>query len=198
MTQKGATMVSSGDDQKNGVPPWLRPIASIKFYDLCKTHSSKMCDFYCRVCMVALCIECKKQHDLSEHEIIKAYKAAEVASFRKVDLAPLWDTSDIDLYKRNVWLVAFIHKRGDGITHSRGPDDIGVCKTCQYWLKSLGAKYCSMECKVEAVMKMNGSGSMKNEAKREVETTSEGSASNVQSFRKRPRKQKNPQRAPLH
>ncbi|XP_030512447.2 uncharacterized protein LOC115726626 [Rhodamnia argentea] len=198
MTAMDMTMVLSGDDQKNVVPPWLRPIASIKLYDLCKNHSSRECNFYCRVCMVALCKECKKQHDLSEHEIIKAYKVAKVASFRMEDLEPFWDIFDICPYNQNGWLVAVIYKKGDGITRSRDQTDAAECESCHYRLKSSGSKYCSVECKVEAVMKINESGNMKNEAKRTVETIPEGSASNVQSFRKRPRKQTSPQRAPFY
>ncbi|KAL3741394.1 hypothetical protein ACJRO7_016949 [Eucalyptus globulus] len=199
MTGNGATMVWSGDDQKNIVPPWLRLIASIKLYDSCMTHSSKECNFYCRVCMVALCKECKKQHDLSEHEIIKAYKVSKVASFRIEDLEPLWDASDIYPYSQNGWLVAFIYKRGDGAARSRGQSNLAECESCPYRLKSPTAKYCSVECKVEAMMKMNGRGSTKNEAaKRKVGTISEGSSGNVQSFRKRSRKQKIPQRAPFY
>ncbi|XP_048141097.1 uncharacterized protein LOC125316542 [Rhodamnia argentea] len=198
MTGKDIMMVSSGDDQKNVVPPWLRPIASIKLYDFCETHSSKECNFYCRVCMVAMCKECKTQHDLSKHEVMKAYKFDRAASFRMKDLEPLWDIYDICSYNKNGWLVVVIHKRGDGIAHSHGQSDAGECECCQYRLKSPSTKYCSVECKVEALMKMKESESMKNEAKRKAETISEGSSSSVHSFRKRARKQKNPQRAPLY
>ncbi|KAI6703366.1 hypothetical protein NL676_012502 [Syzygium grande] len=199
MTGKGAMTVSSEDDQKNMVPPWLRPIADIEFYSPCEAHSSKERNFYCKVCMVALCKECKKQHDLPEHEIIKSYKVAKKASFRMEDLEPLWDTSDICPYTQNGWLVAFVYKRGDGTAPSRSQGDLEECESCRYRLKSPDAKFCSVECKVEAAMKINGSGSVENEAKRKVETISEpeGSASNVQSLRKRLRKQKNPQRAPF-
>ncbi|KAI3439173.1 ATP-dependent Clp protease proteolytic subunit [Psidium guajava] len=192
MTGKDTTTVSSGDDQKNAVPPWLRPIMRIQLCGLCETHSSRECNFYCRVCMFALCKECKKQHDVFEHEIIKAFKVNGAASFSMADLEPLWDISDICPYKGSRLLVAVIYKRGDGIASSRRWRDPAKCESCQYRLKSLSAKYCSIECKVEAVMKMNESESMKNEAKRKVETISEGSASNVQSFTKRPRMQKNP------
>ncbi|XP_030512436.2 uncharacterized protein At3g50808-like [Rhodamnia argentea] len=197
MTGKDTRMVLSGDDQKNVVPPWLRPIASIKLYDFCESHSSKEYSFYCRVCMVALCKECKKQHDLSGHDIIKVYKIARVASFRKKDLEPLWDISDIRLYNQKGWPVAVIYKEGDGISRSSDQSNAAECESCRYQLKSPRAKYCSVECKVEAVMKVDESESMKNEAKRKVEAISEGSGSNVKSFRRRSRKQKNPRRAPL-
>ncbi|KAI3439175.1 ATP-dependent Clp protease proteolytic subunit [Psidium guajava] len=198
MTGKDTTMVSSGDGQKNVVPPWLRAIAGIKLYDLCEIHSSKECNFYCRVCMVAMCKECMTQHDLSGHEVIKAYKFDRVASFRVKDLEPSWDIYDICSYNKNGWFVAVIHKRGDGIGRSHDQSDAGDCESCQYRLKSPSTKYCSVECKVEALMKMTESESMKKEAKRKVETISGGSSSNVQSFRKQPRKQKNPQRAPFY
>ncbi|XP_048141096.1 uncharacterized protein LOC125316540 [Rhodamnia argentea] len=198
MTGNGTMMVSSRDDQGKAVPPWLRPIASAKLYSSCETHLSEDRNFYCRVCMVALCKECKKQHDLSKHEMIKAYKVGKDVSFRMEDLQSLWDISDICPYISNKWLVAYIYKRGARIASSGRQSSVAECESCQYRLKSPDAKYCSLECKVDAVMKMNESGSMKNEAKRKVETISEESPSNVRSFRKRSRKQKNPQRAPLY
>ncbi|XP_056175504.1 protein RGF1 INDUCIBLE TRANSCRIPTION FACTOR 1-like [Syzygium oleosum] len=200
MTGNDAMMVSPGDDREKVVPLWLRPIASAGVYSSCETHRSEERNFYCRVCMVALCKECKKQHDLSDHEMIKAYKVGRDVSFRMDDLKYLWDISDICQYTSNKKLVAFIRKRGDGSARSSSESGTTECESCQYRLKSPGAKYCSVECKVEAVMKMNGSGSMNNEAKKKVEAISEGSASasNVQSFRKRPRKQKHPRRAPLY
>ncbi|KAI3439172.1 ATP-dependent Clp protease proteolytic subunit [Psidium guajava] len=179
MTGNGTMMASSGDDQEKVVPLWLRPIASAKLYSSCKTHRSKDRNFYCRICMVALCEECKKQHDLSKHEMIKAYKVGKDVSFRMEDLQSLWDISDICPYTSNKWLVAYIYKRGSGIASSGGRSSVAECESCQYRLKSPDAKYCSVECKVEAVMKMNESGSMKSEAKREVEAISEETPSNV-------------------
>ncbi|XP_030512448.2 uncharacterized protein LOC115726627 [Rhodamnia argentea] len=160
---------------------------SIQLYGLCETHSSEECNFYCRVCMFALCKECKKQHDIFEHEIIRAYKVNEVASFRLADLESLRDASDICPYKGNGRLVEVIYKRGDGIACCHGQGNVVECESCQYRLKSPSAKYCSIQCKVEAVMKMNESESVTNEAKRKVETISEESASDVKSFTKRPR-----------
>ncbi|KAL3741397.1 hypothetical protein ACJRO7_016952 [Eucalyptus globulus] len=205
MMGNDATVVWSRDYQKNVVPPWLRPIASTKFYSPCKTHLSEERSFYCSICVIALCEECKKQHDLCKHDMIKVptlisnhlLTFRQDASFRMEDLRSLWDTSGICKYTSNRCLVAFVPKRGDGIARSHGQRSVAMCESCQYQLKSLGAKYCSVECKVEAVMKMNGSGSTKNEAKMKVETVSEGSSGNVESFRKGPRKQKSPQRAPF-
>lgn len=62
--------VSSGDDQEKVVPRWLRPIAGAKFYSSCETHRFKERNYYCRVCMVAFCKDCKKEHDRSKHEIL--------------------------------------------------------------------------------------------------------------------------------
>ncbi|KAL3741400.1 hypothetical protein ACJRO7_016955 [Eucalyptus globulus] len=166
MMGNDAVTVSSGDDQEKAVPMWLRPIASVKFHGPCDIHLSEKLDFYCRVCMIAVCKGCKKQHDLFEHEMIRVYKVGKDALFKMKDLKSLWNISDIRPHTIN---------------------DVVKCESCQFRLRSLGAKFCSVECKVEAVMKMNGSGSMKNEAKRKVETISEGSASNVQPFWKRPR-----------
>ncbi|XP_039167473.1 uncharacterized protein LOC120292953 [Eucalyptus grandis] len=182
-----AVTVSSGDDQEKAVPMWLRPIASVKFHGPCDIHLSEKLDFYCRVCMIAVCKGCKKQHDLFEHEMIRVYKVAKDAFFKMKDLKSLWDISDIRPHTINENAVAFVHKRGDGIPRPYDLNSDVKCETCHFRLRSSGAKFCSVECKVEAVMKMNGSESMKNEAKRKVETISEGSASNVQSFRKRPR-----------
>ncbi|XP_030536764.1 uncharacterized protein LOC115745381 [Rhodamnia argentea] len=191
-------MVSSEDDQEKAVPRWLRPIAGAKFYCSCETHRSKERNYYCRVCMVSFCKDCKEQHDRSKHEILKVYKTSHAASFRVEDLKPLWDISGICMYTSNGWLVALIYKRGIGISGSRGKKGIAECESCLYGLKSPSAKYCSVECKVEAALKMNGSGSITEKAKRKLETMLEEIAHDVHSFRKRARKQKKPQRALSH
>ncbi|XP_048140240.1 uncharacterized protein LOC125316277 [Rhodamnia argentea] len=198
MTLTDAMMVSSGEDQEKVVPRWLRPLVDAKFYSWCETHRSKERNYYCRVCMLALCKDCKEQHDGSKHEIITAYKASHMASFRMEDLKQLWDISDICPYTFNGWLVAFIYRKGTGISRSHCKSGVAECESCRYGLKLASAKYCSVECKVEAALKKNGSGSMDLKAKRKLETIVEEVAEDVHSFRKRERKQQKPQRVPSH
>ncbi|KAF7850844.1 hypothetical protein BT93_L4962 [Corymbia citriodora subsp. variegata] len=185
-------------DQEKVVPRWLRLILSAKFYSSCETHHSKERNYFCRVCMLALCKDCKRQHDHSKHEILTAYKASHAASFRMEDLKPLWDISGICPYTFNGWLVAFIYKKGTGLSRPRCKSGVAECESCRYALKSPSAKYCSLECKVEAALKMNGSGNTNEKAKRKLETTLAEIAHSVHSVRKRARKQEKPQRAPFH
>ncbi|KAL3719480.1 hypothetical protein ACJRO7_004444 [Eucalyptus globulus] len=198
MTVTDTMMILSGDDQEKVIPRWLRPIAGAKFFSSCETHHSKERNYYCRVCTLAFCKDCKQQHDCSKHEILTAYKASHAASFRMEDLKSLWDISGICPYSFNGWLVAFVYKKGTGISRSRCKNGAAECESCRYVLKSPSAKYCSVECKVEAALKMNGSGNMDEKAKRNLETTLEENARDVHSFRKRARKQEEPQRAPFH
>ncbi|XP_056175799.1 uncharacterized protein LOC130140449 [Syzygium oleosum] len=128
MRGSDAVMVSSGDDQEMVLPLWLRSIASAKLYCSCETHPSELRTFYCRVCGVAVCNECKERHNLCNHEMIKAYKASKGPSFRRDDLEPLWDISDIYPYSQNGCLVAYIPKRGAGMACSRSQSGFAECK----------------------------------------------------------------------
>ncbi|KAL3719576.1 hypothetical protein ACJRO7_004572 [Eucalyptus globulus] len=166
-------MILSGDDQEKVIPRWLRPIAGR--------------NYYCRVCMLAFCKDCKQQHDCSKHEIL-TNGGLEIA------VGYFWYLPG---HFQRV-LVAFIYKKGTGISRSRCKSGAAECESCRCVLKSPSAKYCSMECKVEAGLKMNGSGNMDETAKRNLETTLEENARDVYSFRKRARKQEELQRAPFH
>ncbi|XP_030536765.1 uncharacterized protein LOC115745382 [Rhodamnia argentea] len=150
-------MVSSEDDQEKFVPQWLRPITVAKFYSSCETHRSKERNYYCRVCMLSFCKVCKEQHDRSKHEIPTVYKTSCMASFRIKDLKPLWDISSIHLYTFNGCLVAVIYKKGIGISRSCYKNRVAECESCRYGLKLPSAKYYSVECKVEAPLRMDES-----------------------------------------
>ncbi|XP_039165562.1 uncharacterized protein LOC120291866 [Eucalyptus grandis] len=109
--------------------------------------------------------------------VCQAYKFGKHASFQLDDLASGWDVSDICRYFFNNRFVAFVHKRGDRIARSHGQSDPRKCKSCEHrfnrrrQLPDTMFKYCSVACKVQAVTK---------------------------SFRIRPKKQENPQRAPFY
>ncbi|KAL3742516.1 hypothetical protein ACJRO7_017909 [Eucalyptus globulus] len=176
MTGDDAMVISSGDDHEEVVPPSLRLIAGAAFYSPCKAHPSEECNFYCGVCQVARCKQCQIHHG-SKHKMIRAYKFGKYASFQLDDLESEWDVSDICRYFFNNRFVAFVHKRGDRIARFHGQSDPRKCKSCEHRFNRRRQspdtmfKYCSVACKVQAVTK---------------------------SFRKRPKKQENPQRAPFY
>ncbi|KAL3722240.1 hypothetical protein ACJRO7_034589 [Eucalyptus globulus] len=197
------------DEMTGSVPTWLeRMFAASKFYDPCdcKDRCSKPAKYYCMACMIVVCEDGMEQHHKSSgHSILTAYKSSGVAAFRIEDLKQVWCWSGIQRYTINRRAIVYVNQKG-GAHRTGSSNGDAKCGTCQYKILAPN-NFCSVECKVKAVLKkieVKEEEEALNRAKRKLETTDSESPSDAPknvaagvSFRKRPRKQSNPQRAPL-
>ncbi|KAG8096955.1 hypothetical protein GUJ93_ZPchr0013g34410 [Zizania palustris] len=190
-------------------PEWLRVLLLTSFWGQCPEHweasRAEVC-LFCIVCHEVVCPHCT--HDEPGHRLLKVRRYI----YRSVVLAKDMQDLNVDVSRVQSYIV-----NGQKGVHLRPmrrsmqfkpPTGTPCCLTCLCWLHSAPNTFCSLACMVEGPFEALLEAVQQEDAVTvnvpESESLAVGgggggdeSSSDAHSFRRRPRKQAEPQRAPF-
>eukprot|EP00250_Pteridium_aquilinum_P007158 c16939_g1_i1 orf=433-1338(-) len=132
-------------------PAWLEGLLSEKFFSPCGSHSTykkNERNIYCLDCSLAICQHCLPYHP-HPHRLLQVRRYVYHDVIRMQDIQKLVDCALVQPYIINSAKVVFLNQRPQP-RPSKGQGN--MCETCERSLQD-SYKYCSVACKVEAVVK---------------------------------------------
>ncbi|CAL4886257.1 unnamed protein product [Urochloa decumbens] len=197
-----------------GAPQWLRGLLSEEFFDACAAHPGERKNdknHFCVDCAAALCRHCLPHQPA--HDVLQIWKYASCFVVRVDDLR-LFDCAGIQSHTVSDHEVVFLNER---TARKRSASAENPCAACARPLPS-GHDFCSLFCKVKHLGEGEHGGLRRalRVSRRQQQEDQEPAAPETQSgkrrqpssspdagpscggsFRKRSRKQPEPERAPL-
>ncbi|GAB4850108.1 hypothetical protein Ancab_029407 [Ancistrocladus abbreviatus] len=137
-------------------PEWLESFLKKTFFDSCSTHQEvrrNECNRYCINCDTSICLHCVTSGCHHEHKLLKIYRHVYKDVVPLEEIGQYMDCSKIQPYRCNKSLVVALSP----LPHSGPkPDNLARCVICTRRLVDATAySYCSISCKVEAVLKQS-------------------------------------------
>ncbi|KAI4300376.1 hypothetical protein L6164_033762 [Bauhinia variegata] len=156
-------------------PPWLEPLLSTKFFNVCRNHGDAArseCNMYCLDCNGdAFCFYCRSSRH-KDHQVIQIRRSSYHDVVRVAEIQKVLDISGVQTYVINSARVLFLNERpqpksGKGVSH--------ICEICGRSLLD-PFRFCSLGCKLVELKRNNGeasSGRREGESRRSIPSRQE-------------------------
>nr|KYP42946.1 hypothetical protein KK1_035653 [Cajanus cajan] len=150
------------------VPPWLEPLLTTPFFNVCRIHGAAAkseCNMFCLDCNEeAFCFYCRSSRH-KDHRVIQIRRSSYHDVVRVAEIQKVLDISGVQTYVINGARVLFLNERpppksGKGVAH--------ICEICGRSLLD-PFRFCSLGCKLVGI-KRNGDTKFALEGKNEAST----------------------------